>query len=67
MFRKDDEDFLIEQIPTFLITLDNISNLEYFDEILDVRSKEEFTKDHILNSLNVPVITKSEQDVVHTE
>ena len=66
MFRKDDEDFLIEQIPTFLITLDNISNLEYFDEILDVRSNEEFTKDHILNSLNVPVITKSEQDVVHT-
>ena len=66
MFRKDDEEFLIEQIPTFLITLDNIRNLDYFDEIVDVRSKEEFLNDHILESVNAPVITKSEKEVVDT-
>ena len=66
MFRKEDEQFLIDQIPSFLITLDNICNLEYFDELVDVRSKEEYSKDHILGSVNCPAITRSEQEVVDT-
>ena len=48
MFRKNDQDYLISQIPRFKLSLATIRDLSYYNEILDVRLREEFCQDHIL-------------------
>ena len=35
-----------------------------FDTIIDVRSPKEFTEDHIPNSINLPVLSDFEREVV---
>ena len=48
MFRRNDEDYLISKIPRFTLSLGNLEDLSYFDEIIDVRGKEDYFSDHIL-------------------
>ena len=48
MFRRNDEDFLISQIPRFTLSLGNLEDLSYFDEIIDVRGAEDYVSDHIV-------------------
>ena len=48
MFRRNDEDYLISQIPRFTLSLENLEDLSYFDEIIDVRGKEDYFSDHIV-------------------
>ena len=48
MFRRNYEDYLISQIPRFTLSLDNLEDLSYFDEIIDVRGKEDYFCDHIV-------------------
>ena len=47
MFKRNSAQYLISQIPRFTLTLANINQLGYYDEILDVRGKDEFFLDHI--------------------
>ena len=39
-------------------------NLNEFDTIIDVRSPAEFNDDHIINSINLPVLNNSEREIV---
>ena len=48
MFRRNDEDYLISKIPRFTLSLGNMEDLSYFDEIIDVRGKEDYFYDHIV-------------------
>ena len=48
MFRRNDEDYLISQIPRFELSLANIRDLSYYDDIIDLREKEEYFSDHIM-------------------
>ena len=41
-------------------------NIENFDLIIDVRSPDEFNKDHIPNSINMPVLSDEERQKVGT-
>lgn len=47
MFQRNDQQYLINSIPKFELTLSNLDDLYYYDEILDVRGKEDFFLDHI--------------------
>ena len=47
MFKRNSAQYLISQIPRFTLTLANINQLGYYDEILDVRGKDDFFLDHI--------------------
>lgn len=49
MFRRNDEDYLISQIPRFTLSLGNLEDLSYFDEIIDLRGAEEYFSDHIVH------------------
>ena len=48
MFRRHDEDFVISQIGRFTLSLATIRDLSYYDEIIDVREKEEYSLDRIV-------------------
>ena len=47
MFQRNDQQYLINAIPKFELSLSNLDDLYYYDEILDVRGKEDFFLDHI--------------------
>ena len=47
MFQRNDHQYLINAIPKFQLTLSNLDDLYYYDEILDVRGKEEYFLDHM--------------------
>jgi len=42
----------------------NDLNLNEFDTIIDVRSPAEFNDDHIISSINLPVLNNSEREIV---
>ena len=48
MFRRHDEDFVISQIRRFTLSLATLRDLSYYDEILDVRDREEYSLDRIV-------------------
>ena len=48
MFRRHDEDFVISQIGRFTLSLATLRDLSYYDEILDVRDKQEYSLDRIV-------------------
>ena len=48
MFRRNDEDYLISQIPRFELSLANIRDLSCYDDIIDLREKEDYISDHII-------------------
>ena len=47
MFKRNDDNYLISIIPRFSITLENMNNLTYFDELIDVRDEEDYFLDHV--------------------
>ena len=47
MFQRNDHNYLIKQIPRFNLFYENLEQLSYFDELIDVRSKEEYFLDHL--------------------
>ncbi len=44
----------------------NLSQLDQFDEIIDVRTPQEFAEDHIPGAINCPVLTDEERITVGT-
>ena len=47
MFQRNDHQYLKDQIPRFNLSLENIEKLSYFDELIDVRSKDDYFLDHL--------------------
>ena len=47
MFQRNDQNYLINQIPRFNLFYENLEQLSYYDELIDVRSKEEYFLDHL--------------------
>ena len=47
MFKRNDKQYLIQQIPRFSLCYENLEDLCYFDELIDVRSKDDYFLDHL--------------------
>ena len=47
MFQRNDQKYLTDQIPRFILSLENLEKLSYFDELIDVRSKDDYFLDHL--------------------
>ena len=47
MFQRNDHKYLTDQIPRFILSLENLEKLSYFDELIDVRSKDDYFLDHL--------------------
>ncbi|MGA0114815.1 MAG: rhodanese-like domain-containing protein, partial [Burkholderiales bacterium] len=43
-----------------------LADLEKFDEIIDVRSEDEFAEDHFPGAINLPVLNNAERERVGT-
>ena len=42
----------------------NFLDLDNFDTIIDVRSPKEFVEDHMIGSINLPVLNNEEREIV---
>ena len=51
---------------TLYIDEKNLEDIDDFDAIIDVRSPREFHEDHIIGSVNLPVLKNSEYEKVGT-
>ena len=51
---------------TLYIDEKNLEDIDDFDAIIDVRSPREFQEDHIIGSVNLPVLKNSEYEKVGT-
>ena len=47
MFQRSDHQYLIKMIPTLKLTFENLNQLSYYDELIDVRSKDDYFLDHL--------------------
>ena len=47
MFQRSDHQYLIRMIPTLKLTFENLNQLSYYDELIDVRSKDDYFLDHL--------------------